>query len=369
MTKPYELFLRIPPHQGDTLIEWFADKADRYRHSTRWMGGFWEATWTFHVNEELGISRGYLRDWFDKRLMHRHEERSGGGVSWEGVIWEMVLTLDGFREKRTVADVFNVIKCLYTDASDNSQETNWYTNQASIDRYGRRELLLVKDKVNSAEAIAACQKELAIRAEAHPENTGINDRWADSLDITAVGDIFTANNRYVTAATGSSFDGRISNVVSTDCDFLTAGRIRSNSLVPEDLTIETRAWDAMLELAEFGDGTNPWRLWCDVGGRIWYEQASNTPAYEWHGRVKGLTDVMGCRQPWLVQPGVVRNMTRHSSKPIPGTFLQDGRDSWILEVEMGDGMTNPSLKPAQLEPEEIENKATMIQGWLEKETA
>lgn len=367
MGKPYVLACRQPPHVSTAIVDRFTELATRYRHSTRWQGGFWEASWSFIPTEENGLTTAYLRDWFENRLMFRHEERSGGIVSWQGIIWAMVLTVDGIREERSVGDVYNAIKCAYTDTTGEAQETSFYTNQNSINRYGRRELILTLDNVNTAQAEAAAQSALVETAEAWPHVIGINPSWPDSLDVQAVGDIFTANNKYVTAAVGSSYNGRISNIISADCEFLTAGGIGVNASVPEGLTINSRAWDVMLELAEHGDGTSPWRLWCDTGSRVWYQAADNTVLYEYHGRNKGLTDTEGNKNPWLVKPGVIRNMRRRSTTPIPGSFLSSGRDSWVLEVEMADWWTEPSLKPAGIAPEEIQNKMDLYQTWLEAE--
>lgn len=366
--RPYALICRQPPHIGTASLGHFTDYVERYRHSTRWMGGFWEATWSFIPSEENGLTAAYLRDWFENRLMFRHEERSGGIVSWEGVIWTMVLTLDGVRKERSVGDVFNAIKSTFIDGTGASDQTSYYTNQNSINRYGRRDLVIPLSGVSSSEAAARCQKELVETAEAWPRIIGINPTWPDKLDVTAVGDIFTANNRVTTVPTGSTYDAWVTDLVTNKCEFLSVGGIKANSLVPTDLRIATRVWDVLLDLAEFGDGTDPWRLWCDANSRIWYQPAENTVLYEYHGRNKGLTDTEGNKNPWLVKPGVVRDVTNHRKTiPIPGSFLADGRDSWVLEVEMADGWTEPQLKPAGVSAEEIQSKAEMYQMWLERE--
>lgn len=367
MAKPYTLSCRKPPHVSEELVDQFTEYASRHRHSTRWQGGYWEASWSFIPTDENRLTAGFLRDWFENRLMFRIEERSGGIISWQGVVWTMVLTLDGVREERSVGDVFNAVRVMFVDPTGTNDQTDYILNQRSIDRYGRRDLVLEKESANTAQAEALANTELIRSAEAWSKITGINPDWPNQLDVIAVGDVFLLNNRLTTAPGGVDYDARITQLLTDKSEFVTAGGIKANSLETEDLQIPTGVWEVFHDLVKDGDGTQPWRLWVDADSRLWYQPADNTPAYEYHGRVKGLSDTEGNKSPWLVKPGVVRNVTRQSTTPIPGSFLSDGRDSWVQEVEMANGWSEPSLKPAGVAPEDIQDKAEMYQMWLERE--
>lgn len=368
LTKPYNLLCKVPPQDGTGVVEEFTNRAQRYRHAIRWQGGFWEATWFFPLGGDN--TAAYLRDWFETRLAYRHEERVGGVVSWEGIVWEMNLTLDGYREHKSLANVFNAVKTIYLDTTDTSQETVWYTDETSINRYGRREFVLLLDNVTTTQAQAAAQKALAEAKEAWPRVTGIGKQLSSGLDVTAVGDVFTANNRYVTASEGTNYTDYVTNLVATDCDRLTAGNIKTNALESSPFGINIRAWDAILELVERGDDNyNAWRFWVTAGGLAHYEQADNTPIYEWHGSKGGLVDPMGGKSNWLVKPGVVRNMTRREGIPIPGSPLADSRDAWVKEVEMAQGAPEPLLSPAGISAESIENKKKQYAEWLAEKAA
>ena len=231
------LLLKEPPQNGTAVLFSFGDFASRYRHSVRWHGGFWEATWEFRIDDKAGITAAYLRDWFESYLYYRVEERTGNSVTWEGLIWTMVLTLDGYRERRSVGDVWNAVQCRYIDTSNASQEEpvgSFSINQSSIDRYERRELIVPLSNKEQADAAAKVATTLKSKSEAWARVTGVNIPGLDNLRITAVGDIYTANNRYVTASPGSTIADHISNIIGTDCDRLTAGDIAANSIAAQE---------------------------------------------------------------------------------------------------------------------------------------
>ena len=339
------LILRVPPQKGTDALFSFGNFASRYRHSIRWQGGFWEATWEFRRDDKAGITAAYLREWFENYLYYRVEERAGNAVTWEGLVWDMTLTLNGYKERRSVGDVWNAIKCQYVDTSNAAQDTGWSINQSSIDRYERRELILRLSNKESADADARVATVLTEAREAWARVIDINVAEPDSLRVTAVGDIYTANNRYVTAATGSTIADHITNIIGTDCDRLTAGQVATNSIAAQSFDMPRRGWDALLELTQIGDASgNPYRLWVTPTGLIHYQQADNSPAFYWYGRSRGL-QIIGDVSPWAIQPGVIRNLTSRPSLPIPGSFLADSRDSWVQAVEISTGLTAPILLP------------------------
>ena len=94
-----------------------------------------------------------------------------------------------------------------------------------------------------------------------------------------------------------------------------------------------------------------------------YQMADNSPTFYWHGKKRGFGNVPA----WAARPGVIRNMTRRPSSPIPGSFLSDGRDNWIQEVEMATGFDAPNLIPDGNQSDSILSKQEMYTRWLEFE--
>ena len=80
---------------------------------------------------------------------------------------------------------------------------------------------------------------------------------------------------------------RIADIVSTDCEFLSAGRIEENTLqVQQETNIENRAWDEIVRIVELGDASgDPWRFWCGNDRKVYYKQVSTTPRYYVHGGI------------------------------------------------------------------------------------
>lgn len=370
MSRPVDLLCLVPPLQGTGAIndQLLNKSAQQYRRSIRRVGGFWVAD--FWIYPGKNVPDSYLVDWYENRLGHGFREKKGGAITFDGVVWEMELSVDGQKESKALDKVFNATRTDYLDTAQEPQSTSWQVNQGSIDKYGRREQILYMDELDATAAAALAKSELVKKGEVIPETVAIGSQVEqDGLHVTVVGKIFTANNRFITVAddTTGNVSAYVSDIISTDCDFLKIGRIQTNTLqVKRTLNEPKRAWDALLELVALGDGTNPWVLYTDSDGYTHYEAASNLPRYEWRGRQGGLVSRVGAQSFWEFWPGVIRNITRNQSTPAPGSFLLDGRDSWIMEVEMGDSFDEPALKPDGFDPEEIARAVAINQKALEE---
>ena len=364
------LYCLVPPLAGTAVTPDVAlqnQSARRYQQSTRRIGGYWQAGFTIDPSDD--VSDSYLVQWFD-RIGFGFQSRLGGAITWSGLIWELELALDGIKERRDYGKIFNAVKVIYTDSDGNSQATSWYTNDASIAEYGRRELIIPLDDVSATEAQTKAQDELVKTAYPAAETIALGSQVRDGLTVTCAGLAFTANNRYVTAGDGSedNVSTYIQEIIETDCDFLKVGRIQENTLqVVKAFDAPIRAWDALTDLADIGDGSTPFVIYVDSDGYVHYHQASNTPLYEWRGKNGGgLTTRLGGRSPWAYWPGVVRNLKRPSSAPPPGSFLADGRDIWVAEIGMSDGASEPTIKPDGFDPADIERAVAQNERWLEQ---
>jgi hypothetical protein len=88
-------------------------------------------------------------------------------------------------------------------------------------------------------------------------------------------------------------------------------------------------------MADLGDANAlPWRAWVDIGRKLYFEPIDVTPVYQERPGGLHLYNGEKVTVPWLVRPGVVRDMTYPIGRDEPGSFLSDCRDTWIEEVEV-----------------------------------
>ena len=182
--------------------------------------------------------------------------------------------------------------------------------------------------------------------------------------------MFTANNKYVTAGDGSEDDlsTYFSEIVATDCEFLTAGSIAPNTTqVRKSFKTPMRVWDALMHLTMVGSTAAPFLTEVDANDFIHFRQASNEPAYLWQGKEKALTTRGGAAVRWSARPGVIRNMKHRPSTAIPGTFLQQDRDAWISEVVMAVGQDTIDVQTDGYDDEAIAREFERAKKWLEEE--
>ena len=243
------------------------------------------------------------------------------------------------------------------------QTSDWAVESSSINRYGRKEETLVYDRYPQATTEAVRDKTLAEQAWPWPRPAGMTTPGAAQLQVRACGYIFTASwltvaegdgadhdlDHWIRAMLGSAF-GLSSNHGGAvrgagDCQFLMAGNLAQNTLqVTEETTMPERPWDRMRELAELGgSGGAPWRLWCDAGRLVHYQPVSTTPRYYMRdGRFYEAVSAQQPAAPWLLRPGVVRNMDYPVARTEPGSWLSDSRDIYVDEFEVDeDGQVTP----------------------------
>lgn len=368
----YSLVCRQPPLDGTAMLGWpFQKQARRLRQAKRRMGGFWDLSFEL-VSGVEDVATADLVEWFEHRLGTRIEQEAEGAIAWQGITWEVDQSLDGSKYRRSLSDMYNAVKVQYTDEDGDPQATSWYTDDESIARFFRRELIIALNEVSQSEAEAEAQGTLTETAWPWPRPLRFSEDLADKVLVTAVGDAMTANNKYLSASTLDGTTGNISAfvqaIVENDCDFLQVGRITENTLQSKrSMEIEMRAWDALEHLAFIGDGNQPWRVWVDVGGHVNYGPADNTPYLEWQGKKVGLVDRVGDRSPWAIDSWVIRDKTRPELNAIPGSFLLQSNDSWLAEIEMAEGLAYPNAKPEVLDEDEIERALEMNRRWLEME--
>lgn len=82
-------------------------------HTTRAKGGYWSAGGSYHV------SRDAMLEQFLEGMARRVVESVGGMTTWEGLVVEMDLTLDGVTYRRSLEDSANAVRAIYSKIGDN----------------------------------------------------------------------------------------------------------------------------------------------------------------------------------------------------------------------------------------------------------
>jgi hypothetical protein len=306
-------------------------------------------------------------------------ELMAGGVSWNGLIYEIELTHKGSVRRRSLDLMTNAVNVSYQDGGEVS-DAGFSTQAQAIARYGRKEISLSGDNMPLATAQALRARHLAGNAWPWPRPVSLGEPGDSAIEIRACGYVFTANWLYLQSGDGAEHDVDhwISAIAGTaeglssdhggsvsgagDCQFLSGGNLASNTLqVKEYPEAEDRAWDKIAELADLGDSSgNPWRAWVDKDRRLHYQPVELDPRYYLRDGV--LYDSAGGRvavEPWGVVPGVVRDLSYPVTRSEPGSSLADARDQIVEEVEINAG-GRVSLKTTILdEAEAMEARAIL----------
>lgn len=325
--------------------------APTWRRSIRRDGGYWRGSFT------LTGDRDRLALFFHERLAAHIEEKYGGFKTWEGLVYEMDLTLDGSTRRRSLDLLSNYVTATYINTIGDINTSTAAQNEASIARYGRREELLTLD--GYPQTASEKRRDTWLKENAWPWARpvgALRGMGSDQLTVTVCGYVFTANWRYTSVGDGTIgyVSTYISEMVETDCEFLTGGTISENTLgVKKEASIPSRTYDVISEQAGLGDASgNPWRFWVDNDRRANYKMIETTPSYYLRGgELYGSAGGSQAAVPWTVKPSVVRDMNYPISRAEYSGWLPDARDFYIEEVEAGPG--GLALKTELFEESEI----------------
>jgi len=333
-----------------------------WKRSIRRQGGFWQGSATIRGDDVVALC-----DAFQTWLGYYVRERTGGKVTWEGLVYELELTIGQASRRRSLNDMANAVTCTYQ--SGGVVATTAYSTQAqSIARFGRKEEMLLLDNYPLATAEAYRSSFLAERSWPWPRPLGLGARGKAQLNLLACGYVYTANWMFVEEGDGTDddVDDWMAQLVGTttglssnhggstagagDCQFLKVGSMGTNTLqVTKSAVSPVRAWDVMSELAQLGDADgDAWRVWVGPGQLVYYWEQDLTPRYFMRDGV--LYDTPGARDavnPWSVRPGVVRDMDYPARQIRPQLLLSDARDALIEEVEV-DEAGNITLRPESM---------------------
>lgn len=315
------------------LTDW---ARDTWRRSSRLQGGYWQGS------VKLSGNLADLQYFYYEALGFHLEERAGGLLTWEGLVYEVDIIHSGVRRRRTLDGMANSIKTRYMDATNQPVLTSAGQNTTSISRYGEKEEVLSMGQVPQVEAEANRDVALALYAWPEQKPVSVSEPGDTEVEMRICGYVFTANWKYETQMTGGSaanVSQVVSDIITTDCDFLEVGAIDENTFqVTKDTSVSSRAWDMITQLTEYGDGTSPWVTRVSNNRKVFYGLLETDPIY--FLRRGDIYDSVGSRHavsPWLVRPGVIRDaeFPRNTAQNL--SFLNDVRDILIDEVTVTDG--------------------------------
>lgn len=352
------LEVRQPSAMGGRFVENFRDKATNYRRTIRLVGGFWQAQWDFSGET---YDADYGRHWFYNRLGFDMREMIGGFTTWRGMVDEIDLYEGGMAMRRSLMPVINAVRAIYTDGVGNLYEVAaWEEDDLSIAKYGRRELILVMDKVFLAQVEEEMANTLAEYADPKPVFHSVADSSEDKCVVRASGYVYSTNFQYITIGDGETqvdTSTYITNLITTDCDLLSTGNIAANT---EDIIHgqdrPTKVWDELVRAlgVRADEETPPHTINVTNENELDYFQIDVNPKYYWINR--SLQAHIGGRSginPWMVTPGVVRDPAWGALSAPASSYLQQGNDVLLEEVSMSDdaeqpGMTSTRFEDAQL---------------------
>lgn len=216
-------------------------------------------------------------------------------------------------------------------------ETEWYTDDDSIEEWGRIEDVLLEAAMTDATAEAKVQTELARRAwprSRPPVQFSVADLGKeDGLSIVFLGYSHTLKWRHLLTCGTAGMSTQVAALVG-ESEFVTAGAIDTNSTsyqIEEGEPI--RIWDELVDIIAAGDDTGARWMGGVYGGRVFdYEARPTTLSY--HYRSGRLLDVHGGEvKPWLARPGLARlDDAPVGPSEITGDIADDPRNVWISEI-------------------------------------
>lgn len=110
---PYALNLFNSVKRGNTRVMDITQRAANWKRSIRRIGGYWLASFEYRG------SRDEMDDFFIDGLMREVRETSGGIINWQGFIGDMEYTRDGIAWRKSMTDVANSVKIIFTRIFDN----------------------------------------------------------------------------------------------------------------------------------------------------------------------------------------------------------------------------------------------------------
>jgi hypothetical protein len=279
------LYLYDRPAQGTQVRANLTNLLDNWQRRKRANGGFHTGKFSIQNRGMLDLTDFY-NTWIGMKIV----ERTFGIISYEGIIWQLDLIKNGVNYRRTLnpESWHNQIIVRYTDAAGEAQATAAASNTDSQGIYGVMEYHYILGTASDNGATA--HRDRALVNHAWPESRmvggvevgGIKPNFSrDGLYITVAGFSATLNWR-LDANSGTSGASSLINTQVGYSEFVTAGRIETNSLSTsyDNTTIPQRRGDLIDSIVKQGDSSgNLWKGGVYANQEFIYEQLPTTVDY------------------------------------------------------------------------------------------
>jgi hypothetical protein len=236
----------------------------------------------------------------------------------------------------------------------------WFTDAASITRYGRIETTLETAEYTQAQAENLAQMRLAAQAWPQPYAIAISKQVMEpTLEVLACGYWITAawKESNVNLVGATAISTVVSNLISLDCPFLSVGNVAANAFTATELSGDTAA--ARVEgLLALGDAAlTSYRAWVGPGRKFYYQPVDY--AVDYRLMRDGLRQRLAgpLLAPDMVGPGVIRDEGWPGAWTLPAGNFADGRDMLVTEVMVSQGAEElgdlPELRTAEVDEADI----------------
>lgn len=282
------LLLYQRPMQGTAPVMNLTPYVDDWTDATERIGGY--TTGAFSIENKMG--REELASFYDAFLGNVVKRGSYGMVRWEGLIYEMRLTVDGMTFVRSLAPEWwhNKVKIVYSDDIGSRAEVTWSEDTDSSDQWGEMHYLISLGGCTSAAATALQARHLAeygwprsrMVGNLSPVPSPARGGGA-RLDVFCAGFWSTLNWRYRETTLTDTASTCVSTFVAAS-EFVTAGRIETNALSTrcDAYPNPQRLGDLIRGIMEEGDSSgNIWQGGVYAGREFVYEQAPTSAKYQW----------------------------------------------------------------------------------------
>ena len=167
------------------------DMARNWTRSIRLQGGFWSGSFTITENKRIFSA-------FDTWLGCHVEERSGGMVTWEGLVYEMELSTGGFVYRISLDTMWNKVRADFDPPgrTGDAWESDWETNDLAIARFGTKELLVPVDTTVPEVADRVRDMYVAEYGWPHAKIVGVCPPDREQLSVVVNGYAFLLNWKY-----------------------------------------------------------------------------------------------------------------------------------------------------------------------------
>jgi len=320
-----------------------------------------------------GVDDGGLEHWFDTRLMTQFATKYDGREVWRGFVWEMTLEMGGEVRVKSMADMANAVKTLYTNTDGDPVHTGWKTHEQSRTNYGTKERIVRASSESLEEAEERAEVELQYSASPYASAITYQETKRHRLLVKVAGRMVVANNVQIMTDTlrvidqiddtsdplydysGPNDDNRSGEVGDTTTvgdevrRLILVVKYSGGWLYPLSLdandtatvvgvSSNVSAFDRLLELAKLRNSDGRfYRLSVANDGGVSYKLASEDVAYLRYPLPRGLENPDESKPTWGAKPGIIKYVDVFGGPALPVTQFSDRRLTFYPRTVMREG--------------------------------